>query len=187
MHSKAISFLQSAFSWDCVGVIKSIPNLEESCNSASFHFDWECMEATLQWCFFRKIRSIPGLYWLIAWCLNPIFKIISVISQLPVHLSMLSWNFFHQSDILSKPLFAFPHNHCHLSMLSWSFLHQSDILSKPRLLSQITIVTYICFPVVSFTSQIFFPSHWLLPHITIVTYLCFPWVSFTSQMFLPSH
>ena len=45
---------------------------------------------------------------------STVFNIILVISQLPVHLTMLTWSLLTSAkhNILSKPLAAFPHNHC---------------------------------------------------------------------------
>ena len=45
---------------------------------------------------------------------NDVFNSISVISRQPVHLSMLSLSYLNQysAHIPSKPLAAFPHNHC---------------------------------------------------------------------------
>ena len=51
---------------------------------------------------FRHGISLYGMVF------KAVFNSISVISQQPVHLSMLSWSSF----ILSKPLAAVPHNHC---------------------------------------------------------------------------
>ena len=43
---------------------------------------------------------------------NAVFYSISVIPRRPVNLSMLSWSFFNQYNILSKPPAVFPYKHC---------------------------------------------------------------------------
>ena len=66
----------------------------------------------------------PKVYWLWQrfWLIDcMVFNSISVILPRPVHLSMLSWSSLTSTpqNILSKPLAAFPHNHCQNNGQQW--------------------------------------------------------------------
>ena len=90
----------------------------------------------------KKGQIKPIDCWLIVWCFNAVFKGISAIARRPVHLSMLSWSSFNSTphSILSKPMAAFPHNHCQNNGQRWERnesgrydYHQSSerILAEP--------------------------------------------------------
>ena len=120
---------------------------------------------------------------------NVIYNSISVISRQPVHLSMLSWN---SHNILSKPLTAFPHNHCRNNEQQWernkschNDYHQSSerILAEqgiePPVLKSATVPNELCgsaslyeekgLVINSNVSDDFYKLTLILPNFTLLT------------------